>query len=105
MPATPIQPSEYEDVMPSGRSKDYLGSLGGTIAKKLGYEPGGDLLPIVERLGGKIEVRSWKRPPEDGSIKVEGPNDFTIYLSPYTGPLCEIALPSLTSWGITSSIR
>ena len=79
--------SSFEEVQPSGRSKAYIDSLGSTVSEKLEYQAGDDLAPYVERLGGEIEVRSWKKPPEDGSIQVRGQGDFTIFLSPYTGPL------------------
>lgn len=84
------QAAPFEEVEPTGRSQEYIDKLASQLAAKLGYKPGADLSDVVSRLGGSIEVHSWKRPDSsnaDGSIEVRGPCDFTIFLSPFTGEL------------------
>jgi predicted transcriptional regulator len=71
---------------PTGLPRKTVENLASKIAKRLQLSPGEDLSPIVEKLGGRIKVRSWREGREDGAIHVEGPGDFTIFLSPYTGP-------------------
>ncbi|MEX2581150.1 MAG: ImmA/IrrE family metallo-endopeptidase [Verrucomicrobiales bacterium] len=86
-PQTSLQPP-IGLAEPTGRSQEYIGQLAGRIAGKLDYKAGDELIPIVtERLGGKVEFRSWKEGRVDGAIHVRGPRDFTIFLSPFTGPL------------------
>jgi predicted transcriptional regulator len=84
--AAPPSPAEARPE-PTGRSREYIDGLAGRIAGKLGLEPGDDLKPVVERLGGKVTVRPWNEPRSDGSIYVHGPEKFEIFLSPFTGPL------------------
>lgn len=71
---------------PTGLPRQAVEDIASKIAKRLKLAPGEDLSPIVAKLGGRIKVRSWREGREDGAIHVEGPNDFTIFLSPYTGP-------------------
>lgn len=86
--AAPSFPAQSGKVEPTGRSKDYIGQLAGRIAGKLNLSPGDELTSVVtKQLGGEVEFRSWKTGPTDGSIHVRGPRNFTIFLSPYTGPL------------------
>ncbi len=51
----------------------------------VGYQPGGDLEVIVQRLGGKVVHTDWESARETGSMEVRGPKDFTINLSPFSG--------------------
>ena len=83
--APPPAPAERPE--PTGRPREYIEGLAGRIAGKLGLEPGDDLEPVVDRLGGNLLVRPWNQPRVSGSIHVRGPSDFTIFLSPFTGPL------------------
>ncbi len=58
-------------------------------AKKVGYVLGSDIEPVLKRQGGRIEYQSmpdWET-THSGSIIVNSPNDFVIFLSNFTGPL------------------
>ncbi|WP_241893413.1 ImmA/IrrE family metallo-endopeptidase [Magnetofaba australis] len=57
------------------------------VAQELNYTPGSDLFPLVQRLGGEIEYLGFDalEHTQDGSIDIRNHNDFTIYLSQFTG--------------------
>ncbi|HEY7373810.1 MAG TPA: ImmA/IrrE family metallo-endopeptidase [Polyangia bacterium] len=57
------------------------------VRRQLGYQPGQDLVTLVNRLGGKISIRNlWNHTPEDGSIIIRGAGEFEIVLSDATSP-------------------
>jgi len=72
---------------PTLRTRHYIDGLASRIAGKLALTPGEDLTAIVTRLGGELVLREWHHDRDEGSIKVRSASDFTIYLSPFTGPL------------------
>jgi predicted transcriptional regulator len=78
--------AEFPRPEPTGLPRKAVEDIAAKIASRLNFGPGDDLNPIVEKLGGRIKVRSWREGREDGAIHVEGPGNFTIFLSPYTGP-------------------
>jgi len=76
-----------QDIKPTGWSRDAIDSLAAEIAGKLGYKPGGDLRPIVRKLGGLIEVDTWESGTHSGMLEVQEGGEFTIRLSPFTAEL------------------
>ena len=58
-------------------------------AKELGYKPGDKIKPIIEKLGGVIVYQSYTKWLENDSpiIEIRGENDFTVYVTIFTGPL------------------
>lgn len=79
----------YSPPTESGLSKESVDHIASSIAKQLGYEPGADLLPIVEQLGGSIRFQDvWEiADTSSGSIRIDGENDFEIVLATHTGPI------------------
>jgi hypothetical protein len=73
----------------AGYSKKSVHQYGAYVAEELQLKPGGDLFQIVEsKLGGDISVLAgseWQDENISGSIIVNGPNNFHIYVSAYTG--------------------
>ena len=55
------------------------------VAENVGYKSGGDLVSIVNKLGGTINYEDWESARETGSMEVRGPQDFVINLSPLSG--------------------
>lgn len=60
-----------------------------SIAKQLDFSPGGELEPIVKKLGGRIEFLAWEDwlTHSHDTITIDGPRDFTIRLMWSDGPL------------------
>lgn len=59
------------------------------VCQKLKFVPGGDINELVKDFGGEVifqDMDDWLV-SEDGSIKVRGEKDFTIYVSNFTGVL------------------
>jgi len=76
----------------TGWSKRAIDELGELAAKRLGYEPGGDLVGIVNKLGGEVLYGPVDRTGSTGFLEVprteelaEGEPRFRIVLSPYPG--------------------
>lgn len=63
-----------------------IDKIGEKLADILKFQPGGDIFEIVSRIGGTIKL-DMEDKHENGSIIVDGEDDFTVYLSQYTGPL------------------
>lgn len=58
------------------------------LAIELDFAPGGDLISLVRRLGGRVHfVDGWREfdGTKDGSIIIKGLRDFDIYLSRAVG--------------------
>ncbi|UWU76471.1 ImmA/IrrE family metallo-endopeptidase [Bradyrhizobium huanghuaihaiense] len=71
-----------------GLSKAAVDSFASQVATHFGYRPGTSLTPIVEKMGGTIHIQNvldFNRIPS-GSIRVEGPARFEIFLAAHTGP-------------------
>lgn len=80
---------EYSPPIESGLSKAVVDRFASDVANQLSYVPGDDLVPIVEKLGGQIQVQDvldFTRLPS-GSIRVHGEGDFEIFLAAHTGPM------------------
>lgn len=76
---------------PTNWSEDLIGDVAESIASKLGFIPGDDIKTFVRNeLGGEVKVADWRDPAPTGMIQVRGPGDFTIWLSPYTGPTRDV---------------
>ena len=50
--------TKYKQPTPSGLSKEAVNSLAANMAHQLNYRPGGELEPIVEKLGGRIRLQT-----------------------------------------------
>lgn len=66
-------------------SKRTIYDLAEEVGETFHYTPGADMEPLVQRLGGVMRTRTGYASDESGSIRVDGQNQFTIYLSPYIG--------------------
>jgi Zn-dependent peptidase ImmA (M78 family) len=80
---------EYSAPIESGLSKAVVDKFAADVANQLSYAPGSDLQPIVEKLGGRITIQNvldFNRIPS-GSIRIDGPNRFEIFLAAHTGPM------------------
>jgi Zn-dependent peptidase ImmA (M78 family) len=81
MPITDFRPA-----VECGASKTTIEGFAATFARSVGYAPGDDLHPIVERLGGKIVYKSFADLGEssDASVRVWKEGKFEIFLPDYT---------------------
>lgn len=79
----------YAPPIESGLSKASVDRFATNIAAQVGYVPGQPLEPIVERLGGRIAVRSlWDMDSVgSGSIRINDIGNFEIYVAAHTGPI------------------
>lgn len=77
----------YSAPVESGLSKTSVDQLAANVAKKLGYQIGADLFPIVESLGGRVAVNNlWQASDAtSGSIRIEADGSFEIALASHTG--------------------
>ncbi|WP_130472499.1 ImmA/IrrE family metallo-endopeptidase [Candidatus Magnetaquicoccus inordinatus] len=76
------------DPQPFGGTSKQIEQFAEQIAERLGYRPGDDLIPLVQRLGGRIEYQELQElERDDGSIRVNGSRDFVIKLASFTGPM------------------
>ena len=78
---------DFHEPKPTYWPKTSVDEFASSIAKAFELEPGADLHPLVESLGGEI-VFGWKSLDEfnGGSIVVRSVDDFTIVLSEMTSP-------------------
>ena len=74
---------------PCNLRKSAVEAVALSIAKQLGFSPGGDLDPVVKKLGGRIEFLAWEDwlTHSHDTITIDGPGDFTIRLMWSDGPL------------------
>ncbi len=70
---------------PVGWTQKQVQDFAADTAKQWDYEANGRIDPIVAKLGGRIEMTDWTSPQQTGRIKVSGPGDFLIQLSPLSG--------------------
>jgi Zn-dependent peptidase ImmA (M78 family) len=79
--------ANFRPAVACGAGKATVESFAAKFARSLGYRPGDDLDPIVERLGGKIVYRSFADlgESEDASVRVWDVGRFEIVLPDYTG--------------------
>lgn len=76
----------------TGWTKHSIDKLGELAATRLGYEPGGDLVGLVEKIGGEVITGPADRTGTTGFLEVPPLEDlrkderrFRIVLSPYPG--------------------
>lgn len=71
---------------PCGLSKQDVDALGERVSAKVGYQPGGDLEEIVQKLGGTIVFQPWAEATEGGSLEVyPAKKSFLMRISPLVG--------------------
>lgn len=83
-PPLPVR-ADYPKPEQTGWTKRAIDGIAAQVAEKLGYEPGADLEPIVERLGGKVIVGPVDETGSTGFLQVEEDGSFLIALSPLPG--------------------
>lgn len=77
----------FIDPTPANLQKSVVDSIAEQVADKLGYQPGENLLPHVERLGGSVKFDDMDTDDGSGSLEVypgEKPA-FMIRLPAFTG--------------------
>ena len=76
---------EYARASALSWTKDAIYELAAKLAGLLEYSPGGDLIALVENLGGQIEYQDVfdAESTNDGSIKIESAGNFRIFLPDY----------------------
>ena len=75
--------------IPCNLRKSAVEAVALSIAKQLDFSPGGELEPVVKKLGGRIEFLAWEDwlTHSHDTITIDGPGDFTIRLMWSDGPL------------------
>lgn len=71
------------------QTKSQIFQIAEKKARELDYQPGMNLTPIVEKLGGRIHLVAldeWYK-TQDASIVIQGKDNFDIYISNFSGPL------------------
>lgn len=73
----------YATVKASYLTKKSVYGLAESVAKQLEFNPGGDLVAALKKLGGSVEYKNFWDPTEtdDGSIFIEDEGKFLIYLA------------------------
>lgn len=84
-----MESREYAAPEPTGLSKKAISALAEHVASQLGFKPGSNIHEVVGRLGGTIGVKDYwdLEARNSGSIIVEGPKKFVIYVARHTAPL------------------
>jgi Zn-dependent peptidase ImmA (M78 family) len=77
----------YSQPRECGLSKHAVDAVAAKIASQLDYKPGDALEPVVEKLGGRILIRSDIDLMDDssGSVRIRSERDFEIILAQHTG--------------------
>jgi Zn-dependent peptidase ImmA (M78 family) len=78
-------PVEYSTPNPSNLSRNDVWKLAEKVASDLGVKVGMPLRPIIEKMGGKIELKDVDDLQESGAIVIKNEHDFTIFLPFHTG--------------------
>lgn len=79
---------DFQEGTPVGLGSREIQNIGALVAEKLGYKNGQDLKLIIQSLGGEIKfqtVQDWVADSDE--IIVNGPRNFQIFLSNFSGPL------------------
>jgi len=76
----------YTEARPSNLTKTAVYSLAEYLRSQLNFMPGGDLNPVLERLGGRLQVRDfWDlNGNESGSIYIHAEGQFDVCVSSIT---------------------
>lgn len=77
----------YSQPTECGLSKAAVYALAANVGAQLGYEPGGELYPVVKHLGGRVAISDvWSASDAtSGAIKIEDDGSFVISLASHTG--------------------
>lgn len=78
---------EYLPPEPSNQKKEVVFGIAEAFAQEVGFLPGDRIEPVIPRLGGQLEYLGEFDSIEatDGSLYVDGPKDFRILVSAFTG--------------------
>ncbi|MEC9346659.1 MAG: ImmA/IrrE family metallo-endopeptidase [Pseudomonadota bacterium] len=78
----------FEKAKPSNLPKAIVAEFAEKVAEHLGYEPGSNMLSLLEQLGGRIKYKEFWDLHDVGadSITIFAPSDFEIYVSSRTSP-------------------
>lgn len=78
----------YAQAEPSNLSKAQVYAIAEAFSKQLEYEPGGNLVEAITRIGGRVSVEDTllEDPTRSGSLLVDAPDDFKIILPAHTPP-------------------
>lgn len=71
---------EYRKVEASNLTKESIYLIAESVAQQLKYVPGGDLVDVLRKLGGRIAYHDVPG-SDSGSCFIESEGDFTIYLA------------------------
>ena len=79
--------SDYAAPTVTGKTRATIFGIGEEYATEVGFFPGDRIEPLVGRLGGAIEYLGSLESVEavDGSLYVDGPRDFRVLVSAFTG--------------------
>lgn len=79
----PVPPGDLPRAKAANLSRDDIEQIADKVRKVVGYQPGAELIPIIERIGGKVEFIHLHHWLDDhcATIEVRGKRDFTIRLS------------------------
>lgn len=79
---------DYCSPIGTGKTKAQIFRIAEKYAEKVGFLPGDRIEPLVGRLGGTLEYLAALDSVGgvDGSLFVEGPSEFRILISAFTGP-------------------
>lgn len=79
---------DYEEPAATGKPRESVFRSAEKYAQEVGFLPGDRIQPLIRRLGGSIEYLDVLSGVEahDGSLFVDGPRDFRILVSTFTGP-------------------
>lgn len=78
--------ADYAAASASHLTKGSVHRLAESVAKQIGYEPGGDLTALVKKLGGEVRYKDfWGGEESDsGSTVISGEGNFVIYIAKQT---------------------
>lgn len=85
--ATAVQPDRQPE--PCNLSKGEIQNVARHFAEVTRFSPGGEIKPIVNKLGGRIEFLGWEEwlSHEKDTIEIRGEKSFMIRLRASDGPL------------------
>jgi hypothetical protein len=78
----------YDPPVATGKTKGQVFRIAEAYASEVGFLPGDRIEPLIKRVGGRIEYLGAldSVEAEDGSLYVDGPKNFRILVSAFTGP-------------------
>eukprot|EP01037_Dinobryon_pediforme_P020093 gene20093-20633_t len=78
----------YQPAQPSLLTKAAVHKFAESIAVQVGWQPGGDINAVMEKLGGCVEIEDTllTHPDQAGSLYVDSPTKFRIIVPAHTSP-------------------